>query len=96
LTTCARALCGCTALSANLYCCVDGQAPGTVTEIPVDVDPSQLLEVASALKHGQVIPWDLARRVWSSKPISNVGLFGLLVSTWPAFLDVSWWLYHCV
>jgi len=61
--------------------------PGTVTEVPVDLDPSQLLEVASALKHGQVIPWDLARQVWSAKPISNVGLFGLLVSTWPAFLD---------
>jgi hypothetical protein len=55
----------------------------------VDLDPNQLLDVASALKHGQVIPWAQARREWAAKPISNVGVFGLLVSTWPAFLDVG-------
>jgi hypothetical protein len=60
-----------------------------VTETPIKLDPSQLLEVAAALKHGQVIPWATARKAWADKPISNVGLFGLLVSTWPAFLDVS-------
>ncbi len=62
---------------------------GAVNEMPIKLDPSRLLEVAAALKHGQVIPWTMARKFWAAKPISNVALFGLLVSTWPAFLDVS-------
>jgi hypothetical protein len=64
------------------------QTPGAVTEQPISIDPSQLLEVVSCLKHGQVLAWPHARKVWAQKPISNVELFGLLVTTWPAFLNV--------
>ena len=52
------------------------------------IDPSKLMEVASAIKHGHVLPWTKLREYWAENPITNVGLFGLLVTTWAGFLSV--------
>jgi len=60
---------------------------GFCSELQVTIDASKLLDVASAIKHGHVLPWTKLRRYWAENPITNVGLFGLLVTTWAGFLS---------
>jgi hypothetical protein len=61
---------------------------GFCSELQVTIDASKLLDVASAIKHGHVLPWTKLRQYWAENPITNVGLFGLLVTTWAGFLSV--------
>jgi hypothetical protein len=61
---------------------------GSCSELQVGIDPSKLLDVASAIKHGHVLPWSSLRTYWAENPITNVGLFGLLVTSWAGFLSV--------
>ena len=61
---------------------------GYCSELQVTIDASKLLDVASAIKHGLVLPWSKLRAYWAENPITNVGLFGLLVTTWAGFLSV--------
>ncbi len=66
---------------------------GHCSELQVAIDASKLLDVASAIKHGHALPWTKLRRYWAENPITNVGQFGLLVTTWAGFLSVREALY---
>ena len=62
---------------------------GQCFELSIKLEYSNLLDVASAIKHGHVIPWTDARKYWANNFITSPELFGLLISSWSGFLNVS-------
>jgi hypothetical protein len=52
------------------------------------VDPSNLLNVVSAVTRGLALPWTQLREYWAKNPICDVDNFHLLVSAWPGALQV--------
>ncbi len=60
------------------------------------MDPSNLLNVVSAVTRGLALPWTQLREYWAKNPICDVDNFHLLVSAWPGALQVHMCHYVAV